>query len=95
MEWASENHLLEHWMIHRKEFPGLSVDRYAISAQETVLIGRAFTYIDERTRLPRIGYFHRDTARFTVADLDGKIHTHFHTEEAYLFGLINNTYTDE
>ena len=95
MDWATENHLIEHWEIHRNEFPGYTVDQYHISAQETVRIGREFTYIDDATRLPRFGYYHRDSARFTALDLDGKIHTHFHADEGYLFDLFNSTYTDE
>jgi hypothetical protein len=93
-EWRSRAHLEDHYWQHRGEFPRQSVDQYDASAKETIAIGVEFTYIDRVTYLRRTGYFHRDSSRFTVLDVDGYIHSHFHTDEAYVADLIGSTYKD-
>jgi hypothetical protein len=94
-EWASEPHLVDHYGDHRRQFPGYSIEQYDSSAQETIAIGVEFTYRDRRTGINRIGYFHRESSRMTVLDLNGRIHSHFRTDEEYVFGLPRSTYTDE
>jgi hypothetical protein len=94
-DWASETHLVDHYGDHRRQFPGYSVEQYDASAQETVAIGVEFTYRDRRAGVSRVGYFHRESSRMTVVDLDGKIHSHFRTDEEYVSGLPRSTYTDE
>ena len=94
-EWRTWDHLEDHYLQHRHEFPGYSIGQYDESAQETLARGIAFTYIDRVTRERRTGYFHRDSSRFLVLDRDGYIHSHFRTDEAYVAGLIGSTYRDE
>jgi hypothetical protein len=58
-------------------------------------LGVQFTYIDPGTKLPRIGYFHRDSSRMTATDLDGFIVSHFLTDEYYVATLELSTYRDD
>jgi len=93
-EWRTREHLEDHYYEHRHEFPGCTVLTYDTSAQETLSIGVQFTYVDRVTRERRVGYFHRDSSRFTALDGDGYIHSHFRTDEAYVADLIDSTYRD-
>jgi hypothetical protein len=94
-EWRTREHPEDHYPQRRHEFPGASIEQYDASAQETVAIGVELTYIDRATRERRTGYSHRHSSRFTVLDLDGYIHSHFRTDEAYVADLIASTYRDE
>jgi hypothetical protein len=94
-EWATDRHLMDHYFDHRSQFPGYSVEQYDASAQETIALGVRFTYRDRGTGLGRVGYFHRASSRVTVVDLDGRIHSHFRTDEDYVASLPRSTYTDE
>ena len=71
-----------------------TIDEYDASAQETIILGTPFTYRDPVTREPRVGYFHRESSRFTATDVDGYIRTHFQTDEAHVAGLPLSTYRD-
>jgi hypothetical protein len=93
-EWRTREHLEDHYWQHRDEFPRHSVQQYDASAKETIAIGVEFSYIDRVTRLRRTGYFHRDSSRFTVLGVNGYIHSHFRTDEAYVADLIDSTYQD-
>ena len=93
-EWKSRRHLEDHFGIHRREFPGYSIDQYDASAQETIILGNQFRYRDPVTRERRVGYFHRDSARFAALDIDGFVHSHFRTDEAYVVELPMSTYRD-
>ena len=57
-------------------------------------IGVQFTFREPRTGERRIGYYHRDSARFTVTDADGFIRTHFRTDEAHVADMPASTYQD-
>ena len=92
--WKSEAHLVDHYGTHRGELRMRSIEEYDASAQETIEIGVRFTFRDERTHLPRVGYYHRDTARLTIVDVDGFIVTHFQTDEGHVADLDLSTYTD-
>jgi hypothetical protein len=70
------------------------MEEYDTSAQETLAIGVRFSFRDPATNDRRVGYFDRDTSRFTSLDLDGFIHTHFRTDEAYIADLPYSTYQD-
>ncbi len=91
-EWKSRRHLEDHYELHRREFPGFSMAQYDASAQETIAIGVRFTYRVRVSREPRVGYFHRETSRFTAVDLDGCIRTHHLTDEATVAGFDRSTY---
>ena len=93
-EWKTRRHLEDHFNQHGHKLRCRTVAAYHASAQETIVIGTAFTYIDAITRLRRMGYFHRESSRFTVVDLDGYIVSHFPTDEAYVAGQIRSTYRD-
>lgn len=73
--WRSAKHLEDHYEIHRREIPGYSIAQYDASAQETVDLGTRFTYRDQVTREPRVGYFHRASSRFVAVDDTGYVHT--------------------
>jgi hypothetical protein len=64
------------------------------SAQETIVLGTPLTYRDPITKEPRVGYFHRESSRFSATDLDGFIRTHFQTDEAHVASLPLSTYRD-
>jgi hypothetical protein len=72
-----------------------SVSEYDASAQETITEGKKFTYRDNRTNEPRIGYYHRDTARFVGADIQGFILTHHRLDEDDVYRLKRSTYWEE
>jgi len=93
-EWKSRAHLENHYAIHRREFPGYSIEQYDASAQETIVIGTCFTYRDRITGERRVGYFHRELSRFTCTDLDGSIRSHYRTDEAHVADLPHSTYQD-
>ena len=93
-DWKTPSHLEDHYGDHRREFPGFSMAQYDASAQETIAVGVRFTYRVSVTRERRVGYFHRETSRFTATDLDGFIRTHHRTDEATVAGFIDSTYRD-
>jgi hypothetical protein len=80
--------------LHRGEFPGSSIERYDASAQETIAIGNRFTYRDRITHERRVGYYDRETARFTAVDPDGFIRTHHLLDEAQVCEMPLSTYRD-
>lgn len=93
-DWKTRRHLEDHYGQHGGKLRCRSVAAYDMSAQETIAIGVAFTYIDDITGLRRRGYFHRESSRFAAVDLDGHIVSHFQTDEAYAAELFGSTYQD-
>jgi hypothetical protein len=94
-EWESPEHLTDHYPDHRGELRVRSIAEYDASAQETIVLGVRFSYVDTPTRRRRIGYFHRDSSRFVVTTPEGRIVTHFRADEAYVAGLELSTYRDD
>lgn len=82
--WKTEAHLEDHFGCHHRELRARSIAQYDASAQETIQLGVQFTYRERRTNERHIGYFHRETSRFTATTLDGLIVTHFRTDEEYV-----------
>ena len=72
-------------------YPGA---QYDASAQETIAIGTRFTFREPRTNERRIGYYHRDSARFTLTDIEGFIRSHFRTDEGHVADLPGSSYRD-
>jgi hypothetical protein len=97
MDWETPEHLEDHFYgrLHGRALGCRSIQEYDASAQDTVVIGTEFTYIDTPTRLRRFGFFHRDTSRFVVVSMARKIVSHFQADEAYVANLEQSTYTDE
>ena len=95
MDWESPEHLEDHFPLHRGELGVRSVTEYDASAQETVRLGVEFRYFYDPEGVSRIGFFHRDTARFVAASLRRRIITHFRADEAYVAELTHSTCTDE
>jgi hypothetical protein len=93
--WKTEDHLVDHYALHRGEPRCRSIEAYDQSAQETIALGVRFTYVDDRTGLPRVGYFHRDTSRKTVTDSDGWIMSLFQTDEYYVITPEHSTHRDD
>jgi hypothetical protein len=85
----------EHFQKHGREGPWSTIDAYDASARETIRIGFAFTYVDREANAERLGFYHRDSNRFTSVTRDGRrITTHFRPDrgEAYVRGLERSTY---
>ena len=94
-DWKTRKHLEDHYGRHRGQLRTRSVAEYDASAQATLVLGIRFTYRDPGTGLPRIGYFHRESSRMTVTDLDGHVVSHFLTDEDYVATLDLSTYRDD
>lgn len=93
--WRSRASELDHFEDHGSEVRSDSPERYTASALATIRVGRRFTYDDESTGQPRVGYFHRPTRRLTILTDDERIIvSHFCCEggAAYVRGLIDSTY---
>lgn len=56
------------------------------------MLGEWFSNRDPLTRERRVGYFHRETARFVGTDTDGFIRTHHRRDEASVADLPGSTY---
>jgi hypothetical protein len=93
-EWKTQQHLEDHFEWHRRALRTSSIDEYDESAQETIRLGTPFTHIDRQTRERHVGYYHRDSSRFTGTDQSGFIVTHFQTDEGYVADLPRSTYRD-
>ena len=93
-DWKTPGHLEDHYELHRGELRVRSLAEYDASAQETIALGTRFTYRDPVTGKRRVGYFHRESSRFTATDIDGFIRSHFSTDEAHVAGLPFSTYRD-
>jgi hypothetical protein len=94
-DWKTTAHLEDHFDLHGRELRCRSLEDLDRSAQETIRLGVKLTYRDRITNLRRIGYFHRESARFVCTDTDGFILSHFRTDEAYVAELPYSTYTDD
>ena len=95
MEWKSKGHLEDHWGRHRGELRTRSIEEYNASAQETIALGREFTYRDRRTRERHIGYYHLESARFVGLTLNREIVTHDRTDEDQVYSMLESTYWDD
>lgn len=93
-EWKTRQHLEDHYGQHGGKLRYRSIAEYDASAQETIADGVRFTYRDRITGERRVGYFHRESSRFTVVDLDGLIRSHYQTDEAHVADLPQSTYQD-
>jgi hypothetical protein len=94
-EWKTRQHLEDHYSRHRGQIRARSIAEYDASAQETIVLGQRFEYRDGRTNEPRIGYYHRDTARFVGCDVDELIRTHHVLDEDDVYSLPRSTYWEE
>jgi hypothetical protein len=83
-EWKTPEHLADHYALHIHQFIGHTVDEYDASAQETLIRGTRLEYVHQDSGESRTGFYHRETRRLTVLDLDGKIVTHFRCPESYI-----------
>jgi hypothetical protein len=92
--WAP-GQLRAHFEKHGNEGPWASESDYDASARETVRVGTAFTYQDRESNAERLGFFQKDSNRFTAVTRDGRrITTQFKPDrgEAYVRGLDRSTY---
>ncbi|GIW06860.1 MAG: hypothetical protein KatS3mg060_1665 [Dehalococcoidia bacterium] len=90
--WAP-GELEEHYRKHPDGYR--SVEEYDRGARETIRVGTRFHYRDTQTDAPRLGFYHRETNRFTGLTGDGRrITTHFRPDrgERYVRGLPGSTY---
>jgi hypothetical protein len=72
-----------------------SVEEYDRGAREVIRQGIAFTYVDRTTNLPRLGFYERETNRFTALTRAGdRITTHFRPDngERYVRNLERSSY---
>ena len=92
--WAS-GQLRAHVDKHGREGPWASEAEYDASARDTIRIGTAFTYRDRESNAERLGFYHKDSNRFTGVTRDGRrITTQFKPDrgESYVRGLDRSTY---
>jgi pyocin large subunit-like protein len=92
--WAP-GQLRSHFAKHGKEMPWHSEAEYDASARETIRIGTTFTYQDRESDAERLGFYHRESNRFTAVTRDGRrIPTHFRPDggESYPRMLYRSTY---
>jgi hypothetical protein len=92
--WAP-GQLQEHFQKHGREGSWPTVEAYDASARETIRVGFAFTYLDRESNAERLGFYHRESNRFTSVTRDGRrITTHFRPDrgETYVRGLERSTY---
>jgi hypothetical protein len=92
--WAP-GQLRAHFEKHGAEGPWASESALDASARETIKIGTVFTYQDRESNAERLGFYHRESNRFTTVTRDGRrIATHFRPDrgEAYIRGLERSTY---
>jgi hypothetical protein len=94
-QWKSRAHLEDHFGRHRRELRVRLIEEYDASAQETIALGRIFRYRDRRTQERRIGYYHLETARFVGLTMDHEIVTHYRTDEAEVYSMLESTYWDD
>lgn len=93
-DWTTRRHLEDHYEQHGGKLRCRSIAEYDVSAQETIAVGVRFTYRDRITGERRVGYFHRESSRFTAVDLDGLIRTHHLTDEDNVARFPRSTYRD-
>jgi hypothetical protein len=87
--------LQAHFEKHGREGPWASESAYDASAREVIRVGTLFTYVDGTANVERLGFYHRDSNRFTAVTRDGRrITTQFRPDrgEAYVRGLERSTY---
>jgi pyocin large subunit-like protein len=92
--WAP-GQLQAHFEKHGREGPWASEAAYDASARETIRIGTVFTYLDRESNAERLGFYHRESNRFTSVTRDGRrITTQFRPDrgEVYVRGLDRSTY---
>jgi pyocin large subunit-like protein len=92
--WAP-GQLRAHVDKHGREGPWASEAEYDASARDTIRIGTAFTYQDRESDAERLGFYHKNSNRFTGVTRDGRrITTQFKPDrgEAYVRGLDRSTY---
>jgi pyocin large subunit-like protein len=90
--WAP-GELEEHFRKHPEGYR--SAEEYDRGARETIRRGVRFTYRDSQSDAPRLGFYDRETNRFTALTGDGRrITTHFRPDrgERYVRGLPGSTY---
>jgi pyocin large subunit-like protein len=93
-EWRSPEHLARHFRDHHHRLGARTIAAYDASARETMELGTYFEYRDLDSGDARIGYYDRETRRFTAMTGDGElILTHYRCSEAYVTNsLIGSTY---
>jgi hypothetical protein len=72
-----------------------TVQEYDRGARDTILKGNEFTYLDRESSQRHLGFYEKDTNRFTALTLDGgRITTHFRPdqEERCVRQLPESTY---
>jgi pyocin large subunit-like protein len=92
--WAP-GQLAAHFEKHGEEGPWASESAYDASAREVIRVGTLFTYVDGTANVERLGFYHRDSNRFTAVTRDGRrITTQFRPDrgEAYVRGLARSSY---
>jgi hypothetical protein len=100
-QWRNGRHLLSHFGDHAHKMRLWGVNGYDRSARETIEHGARFKYTWEDPQvpgllLPRVGYYHRSSNRFTaLTDDEVFILTHYPPDdgEDYVRNLRDSTYS--
>ena len=93
-EWRTREELEAHFALHGRDVGARTVEEYEASSKDVLGRGTLFEYEDGATGEPRLGYYDRDTRRFTAVTEDDRwIKTHFRCPEWYIGDiLIGSTY---
>ncbi len=90
--WAP-GQLQAHFQKHPEGYR--TVEEYDRGARDTIRKGTAFTYLDRESNQRHLGFYDRQSNRFTALTLDGRrITTHFRPDqgEQYVRRLPESTY---
>jgi hypothetical protein len=82
-EWRSAAHLARHFRNHHRRLGVRTIAAYDASARETIEAGTYFEYRDLDSGDARIGYYDRESQRFTALTSDEEvILTHYRCSES-------------
>src|SRR5919199_443111 len=81
-QWANDDELADHYWAHRWDTNCKTISEYDESARATIRSGIRFTYNENDSGRPRIGYYDPDTGLLTVLSSDGaRLLSHFSPDD--------------
>jgi hypothetical protein len=92
--WGDPPARWNHYTKHRNVLRVATEQEYDESARETIRRGVRLTYRDRSTGARRVGYFERETGRFTALnEHETRIRSHFLTGERQVRALPESDYS--
>lgn len=91
-EWMSRDDLERHFGLHGRDVGARTLEAYEASSKDVVERGTLFEYEYGPTGERRLGYYDRDTRRFTAVTEDDRwIKTHFRCPEYYVRDILTGS----